>query len=76
VPNVNNLEHWGVSAVLEWQFTDSLKLKSITAYRDWWNEFGRDSDGTPLPNNATFDESTHRQFTQEFQLTGTAGKVD
>jgi iron complex outermembrane receptor protein len=76
VPNVNNLEHWGVSAVLEWQFTDSLKFKSITAYRDWWNEFGRDSDGTPLPNNATFDESTHRQFTQEFQLTGTAGKVD
>jgi iron complex outermembrane receptor protein len=76
VPNINNLEHWGVSATLEWQIAEGLKLKSITAYRDWWNEFGRDSDGTPLPNNATFDESTHRQFTQEFQLTGTAGKVD
>jgi len=76
VPNINNLEHWGVSATLEWRLTDSLRLKSITAYRDWWNEFGRDSDGTPLPNNATFDVSTHRQFTQELQLTGTAGKLD
>jgi iron complex outermembrane receptor protein len=75
VPNVNNLEHWGVSATLEWQLSDNVRLKSITAYRDWWNEFGRDSDGTPLPNNATFDESKHRQFTQELQLTGTSGRL-
>ena len=76
VPNINNLDHWGVSATLEWRLSDTFSLKSITAYRDWSNEFGRDSDGTPLPNNATYDESKHRQFTQEFQLTGTAGKLD
>ena len=76
MPNINNLEHWGVSATLEWKLSDTLSLKSITAYRDWWNNFGRDSDGTPLPNNATYDESKHRQFTQEIQLTGTAGKLD
>ena len=76
VPNINNLEHWGVSATLEWKLSDAVSLKSITAYRDWWNNFGRDSDGTPLPNNATYDESKHRQFTQEIQLTGTGGKLD
>ncbi len=76
VPNINNLEHWGVSATLEWKLSDAVSLKSITAYRDWSNEFGRDSDGTPLPNNATYDESKHRQFTQEIQLTGTGGKLD
>src|SRR5262245_7342256 len=76
VPNINNLEHWGVSATLEWKLSDAVALKSITAYRDWWNNFGRDSDGTPLPNNATYDESKHRQFTQEIQLTGTASKLD
>ena len=76
VPNINNLQHWGVSATLEWKLSDALSLKSITAYRDWWNNFGRDSDGTPLPNNATYDESKHRQFTQEIQLTGTGGKLD
>jgi iron complex outermembrane receptor protein len=76
VPNVNNLNHWGVSGTLEWQLSDAVSLKSVTAYRRFWNKFGRDSDGTPLPNNATYDDSRHRQFTQEIQLTGTAGSLD
>ena len=33
VPNVNDMEHWGSSASLEWQLTDSMRLKSVTAYR-------------------------------------------
>jgi iron complex outermembrane receptor protein len=76
VPNINDLEHWGVSGTLEWQLSQSTTLKSVTAYREFWNKFGRDSDGSPLPNNATYDESRHRQLTQEIQLTGTAGKLD
>ena len=76
VPNINDLNHWGVSATLEWKLTDAVRLKAITAYRRFWNNFGRDSDGSPLPNNATYDESTHRQATQEVQLTGTSGGLD
>jgi iron complex outermembrane recepter protein len=76
VPNINNLNHWGVSGSFEWKLTDTLNLKSVTAYRRFWNKFGRDSDGTPLPNNATYDDSRHRQLTQEIQLTGTAGQLD
>lgn len=76
VPNINDMDHWGVSGTLEWKLTDNITLKSITAYRRFWNKFGRDSDGTPLPNNATYDDSRHRQATQEIQLTGTAGKLD
>jgi iron complex outermembrane receptor protein len=76
VPNINDMDHWGVSGTLEWKLTDGITLKSITAYRRFWNKFGRDSDGTPLPLNATYDDSRHRQVTQEFQLTGTAGKLD
>jgi iron complex outermembrane receptor protein len=76
VPNINDMEHWGTSAALEWQLTDAVKLKSITGYRRFWNRFGRDSDGSPLPIDATYDDSRHRQFTQEIQLTGTAGKLD
>jgi iron complex outermembrane receptor protein len=70
------MDHWGVSGTFEWKLTDTIQLKSITAYRRFWNKFGRDSDGTPLPQNATYDDSRHRQFTQEFQLTGTAAKLD
>ncbi|MEP7246044.1 MAG: TonB-dependent receptor [Gammaproteobacteria bacterium] len=76
VPNINDLNHWGVSGTFEWKLTDSMSVKSVTGYRRFWNKFGRDSDGTPLPLNATFDDSRHRQFTEELQLTGTAGKLD
>ena len=76
VPNINDMDHWGVSGTYEWKLTDNVTLKSITGYRRFWNKFGRDSDGTPLPLNATYDDSRHRQFTQEIQLTGRAGKLD
>jgi iron complex outermembrane recepter protein len=76
VPNINDMEHWGVSATLEWQLTDAMRLKSVTGYRRFWNRFGRDSDGSPLPVDHTYDDSRHRQFTQEIQLTGTAGQLD
>jgi iron complex outermembrane receptor protein len=75
-PNINNLQHWGVSGTLEWKLTDNVNLKSVTAYRTFWNKFGRDSDGSPLPIDGTYDDNRHRQFTEEIQLTGTAGKVD
>jgi iron complex outermembrane receptor protein len=75
-PNINNLDHWGVSGTLDYELTDSIALKSITAYRKWWNEFGRDSDGSPLPADHTYDYSRHKQWTQEVRLTGTAGALD
>jgi iron complex outermembrane receptor protein len=76
VPNINDLEHWGVSGTFEWQLTDTMQVKSITGYRRFWNKFGRDSDGSPLPVDHTYDDSRHRQFTQEIQLTGTNGQLD
>ena len=75
-PNINNLQHWGVSGALEWKLTDNMQLKSVTAYRTFWNKFGRDSDGSPLPVDGTYDDNRHRQFTEEIQLTGTASRLD
>ena len=76
VPNINNMDHWGVSGTLDWDATDYLHLKSITAYRNWWNKFGRDSDGSPLPANATYDDSRHNQFTEEVRATGSISQLD
>lgn len=76
VPNVNNLDHWGVSATVDIDLTDDIHLKSITAHREFENSFGRDSDGSPLPMNATYDVSIHDQFSQEFQITGTKDAFD
>jgi iron complex outermembrane receptor protein len=72
VDNTRELDHWGVSAVLDWDVTDNVHVKSITAYRDFENTFGRDSDGSPLPEDTTWDTSKHDQFTQEVQITGQA----
>ncbi len=72
VKNVRELDHWGIAGVIEWQMMDSVHVKSITAYREFKNTFGRDSDGSPLPIDHTWDTSIHEQFTQEVQLTGIA----
>jgi iron complex outermembrane receptor protein len=76
VPNINNLNHYGVAGTLDWKLTDSLNLKSVSAYRNFHNEFGRDSDGSPLSENSTFDQSKHHQFTEEVTLTGSVARVD
>lgn len=74
-PNENNMNHWGVSGTVDWDIDPMIHLKSVTAYRDWWNTFGR-TDASPLGNSATFDDTTHNQWTEELQLTGTAGRLD
>jgi len=70
VPNINNLDHFGVSGTVDADLADAIHLKSVTAYRKFKNSYGRDSDGSPLPVNATLNIARHRQFTQEIQLTG------
>jgi len=73
-PNVNELTHKGVEVAVDWDLNDTLHFKSTTAYRDFDNSFGRDSDGTPIPQLYTWDTSKHEQFTQEFQLSGVMGQ--
>lgn len=70
-PNINKLTHWGLSGVVDWDVTDHVHVKSITAYRQFENSFGRDSDGSPLPMNPTYDLTRHDQLSQEIQVTGT-----
>ena len=70
VQNINVMDHWGLAGTVEVDLTDNMSFKSITSYREFENTFGRDSDGTPLPVDHTWDTSIHEQFTQEFQITG------
>ena len=74
-PNENNLNHWGVEATTDYDISSMLHLKTITAYRNWWNTFGR-GDASPLGNSETFDDTRHHQFTEEVQLTGTIQRLD
>jgi len=74
-PNENNLNHWGLEATTDYDFSPMAHLKTITSYRNWWNTFGR-GDASPLGNSETFDDTTHHQFTEEWQLTGTVDRLD
>ena len=53
-----------------------LSLKAVTAFREFRNQYGRDSDGSPLSENSTYDDAFHQQFTEEVTLTGKAGPLD
>jgi len=70
--NINNLDHWGVSATVNYDVTDALSVRSITAYRKLDSIFGRDGDNTPYDFRHTYDEVKQDQFSQEFQLIGDA----
>ncbi|KRA21559.1 TonB-dependent receptor [Pseudomonas sp. Root569] len=63
----------GVSLELNWDLDAALRLTSITAYRDWDYRAARDGDSTALSVAESETELGHRQFSQEWRLSGTAG---
>lgn len=75
--NQNDIEHWGIAGVIDWDF-GKIHVKSISAYREFTAEFSRGSDGSPLPITMTHDLVDHEQFTQEVQISGVvfADKLD
>lgn len=73
VPNIAQVEGWGLSGKVEWQPSPDLTLKSITAYRAFDGEFSQDSDGSPLSAQLFYNLIEHRQFSQEVTLTGDMG---
>ena len=66
----SELDYWGLALTFEWDFTDSLTLKSITAYRDLDSFSARDGDAIEHRIFHTQDPFEQQQFSQEFQLQG------
>lgn len=71
-PNIDNVTHWGVSGTIDYDLPGGAHIKSVTAFRRFENQFGRNSDGTPLAFNRTFNITTHRQFSEELNVIGTS----
>jgi len=67
----SNLDLYGLSLTMNYDFGD-FDVKSISAYRTFDSEFGRDSDNSPFPIVATIDIMHHKQFSQELQVSGVA----
>jgi len=61
----------GLSAELNYQLSDTIRLKSITAWRELDSEFARDGDHSPHRIATFYDDLQQEQFSQELQLLGT-----
>lgn len=64
-------EQKGVNLTVEWDL-DFAVLKSISSYREYFNDSLFDLDGTDYPDGAQKMYTDSETFTQEFQLTSNA----
>ena len=69
--------YWGVSGTLNWEIGE-LQFRSITSYRESRRRTFLDSDGTSLAMVTIGQTSNAEEFSQEFNLLGSAadGKFD
>lgn len=70
--NYSKLTSYGGSGTVEFDLSDTLMLKSITAYRELHWNVGMDIDGSPLNFLHTSFTMNQYQFSQELQLNGSA----
>jgi iron complex outermembrane receptor protein len=68
----SQLRNWGLAATLDWALSDTMSLKSITAYRDLFWLTGMDLDGSPLPILHTSFRMPQHEISEELQLEGSA----
>ena len=68
----SNLENWGVGGTIDFDLSDNVALKSITAYRALHWKSGMDADGSPLNFLQLSFTMNQWQFSQELQLLGDA----
>lgn len=71
----NAFESWGGSMRIEWEF-GATTLRSITAYRTLDSLVGGDQDGQRADVSVAYWGDAQDQWSQEFNLFGTAGKLD
>jgi iron complex outermembrane receptor protein len=75
MPDTTPLSESGVSNSLKYDFTSSLQLISITAYRQSVVAFASRNSATPASIADQLWQLSHKQFTQEFRLNGSVGTL-
>jgi iron complex outermembrane receptor protein len=75
-PAYSETDVFGLSATLDFNLSDTLAIKSITAYRELDSDFARDGDHSPHRISQFEDTLDQEQFTQELQLIGTHDRLD
>jgi iron complex outermembrane recepter protein len=66
----------GTSLAIDWKLTDSVNIKSITAYREYKSSFTNDNDLSPLTSSIGDGNLPFESFSQELRLNGAFGTND
>ncbi|AJR23851.1 TonB-dependent receptor [Sphingobium fuliginis] len=68
--NYNKIDNYGINGQIDYDLTDALTIKSITAYRRLKSKFGADIGGAPFSALAPTFADWENQLSQEVQLVG------
>ena len=71
-----NTRVWGTNLTADWKLSDSMALKSITAYREFDSRWSEDNDVSPLSGSLGAEHMTNHSFSQELRLSGNVASVD
>ncbi|MCP5145633.1 MAG: TonB-dependent receptor [Gammaproteobacteria bacterium] len=66
----STLDHWGLSAVIDWDISDNFQLKSITSYRKYDSNWAQDVDNSPINSQMLLQRLEHDQWSEELRLNG------
>jgi iron complex outermembrane receptor protein len=75
-PAYSETDVFGLSATLDYNLSENLAIRSITAYRELDSDFVRDGDHSPHRISQFEDMLEQDQFTQELQLLGTYDRMN
>ena len=67
------LDNYGVSASIDVELSDSLSLKSVTAWRHYKSDWAQDVDNSPITNQQLRQTLINNQWSQELRLNGKIG---
>lgn len=67
-PGFNRINSQQYSAVVGWELSDAIKIRSITGYVDFKANRGGDNDGTSAPFGVGYFITRDKSFSQELQL--------
>ena len=67
-PAENRVKAKNASAVVNFDLSDSIRLRSITAYTDFYTSNRSDGDGGPIPLSEFYFITAAKTFSQELQI--------
>jgi iron complex outermembrane receptor protein len=66
---------WGTNLTIDWTLSDSLSVKSITAYRRFDSRWVEDNDVSPATIGLGNEYQSNHSFSEELRLHGVAGQA-